>query len=126
MKSVLLIACALFYGFLPALIDFQHAVYIALIPILLGLTYFVFYRHKWGGPLLPWLFACAAAGRVAAYWWLNIRRGRTGSIVDEDVRVFGGMAGVCFAFSLWKWLRDHSETPNSAKQQIDEQGLRRR
>jgi len=114
MKSVLLIACALFYGFLPALLEFQHAIFIALIPILLGLTYFIFERHEWGGPLLPWLFACIAVGRVAAYWWLNVRRGRAGPIVDQDVWVFGGLSALCFAFSFRKWLGVHTETPNSA------------
>jgi hypothetical protein len=103
MRNALLIACALFYGFVPALIDFQHAIFIALIPILLGLTYFVFERHEWGGPLLPWLFACIAVGRVAAYWWLNARHGRTGPIVDQEVWVFGGVSGLCFALSFWKW-----------------------
>ena len=114
MRNALLIACALFYGFVPALIEFQHAIFIALIPILLGLTYFVFERHEWGGRLLPWLFACIAVGRVAAYWWLNARHGRTGPIVDQEVWVFGGVSGLCFALSFWKWLRDHNETPNPA------------
>jgi len=114
MKNVLLIACALFYAFLPAITDFQHAALIPLVPILLGVAYFVFHRHEWGGPLLPWLFACIAVGRVVAYWWLNFRRGRTGPIVDQDVWVCGGLSGLCFALSLWQWLRDNTETPNPA------------
>lgn len=85
MKNVLLIVCALFYAFLPAMADFQHAIFILLIPIMLGLVYFVFHRHEWGGPLLPWLFACIAVARVVAYWWVKVRRGRTGPIVDQDV-----------------------------------------
>ena len=39
MRSALLIACALFYAFLPAITNFRHAIFIALIPIALGLTY---------------------------------------------------------------------------------------
>jgi predicted ferric reductase len=112
MKTVLLVACAFFYAFLPAITDFQHAIFILLVPVMLGLVYFVFHRHEWGGPLLPWLFACTAVGRVAAYRWLNVRRGRTGPIVDQDVWVCGGLAGLCFVLSFWKWLRDRTETPN--------------
>jgi hypothetical protein len=113
MKSALLIACALFYGFFPAVTNFQHAVFIALVPILLGLAYFVLERHSWG-LLFPWLCACIAVGRVAAYWWMNVKRGRTGPIVDQEVWFFGGLSGLCFAFSFWKWLRGQSETPNPA------------
>jgi hypothetical protein len=114
MRNALLIACALFYGFLPAIWDFQHAILIALVPILLGLTYFVLDRHSWGGLLFPWLCACIAVGRVAAYWWLNVRRGRTGPIVDQEVWIFGGLAGLYFVFSFWKWLRAQNETRTSA------------
>ncbi len=113
MRSALLIACALFYAFLPAITNFRHAIFIALIPIALGLTYFVLDRHSWGGLLFPWLCGCVAVGRVAAYWWLNTRRGRTGPIVDQEVWFFGGLAGLCAAFNFWKWFRDHNETTQS-------------
>jgi hypothetical protein len=113
MKNALLIACALFYGFFPAVADFKHAISIALIPILLGLSYFVLERHAWG-QLFPWLCACIAVGRIAAYWWLKVRHGRTGPIADQEVWVFGGLSGLCFAFSFWRRLREHNETPNPA------------
>jgi len=115
MKSVLLILCALGYGLLPGAAGLRVSLpVIVLVPILLGLIYFVFWRHDSPPQLVPWLFACVAAGRVAAYWWLNSRHGRSGSLVDQDVWIFGGLAAVCFAFSLYKWMRSQSETPGSA------------
>lgn len=112
MKTVLLVACALGYGFLPAVADFCHAtLFTLLIPILLGLIYFVLYQNDWPARLVPCLFACAAVGRVAGYWWVNSRHGRTGSIVDAEVWVFGGLAAVGFAFAWWRWLREHTDIP---------------
>jgi hypothetical protein len=113
MRNALLIACALFYGFLPAIWDFQHAILIVLVPILLGLTYFVFHQHDWPPRLVPWLFACVAGGRIGAHWWLNVRHGRQGSLFDEDVWVFGGLAGISCAYKLWRWIRKHNETSAS-------------
>jgi len=104
MKSVLLIACALFYAFFPALAEIQHPVFIPLLPIVLGMVYFAFHRHEWGS-LLPWMLACIAVGRITAYWWMNVRRGRAGPLVDGDVWVAGGLAVLFFAYRCWKWLR---------------------
>jgi hypothetical protein len=112
MKNALLIACALFYAFLPAFPDFQHAIFIPIVGILLGVTYFVFHRHEWGGPLLPWLLACIALGRVAAYSWMKLRRGLTVPYVDGEALVCGGLAALSFVFSFWKWLTNHTEIPN--------------
>jgi hypothetical protein len=112
-KNVLLIVCALGYGFLPAAAGFETP-WMLLIPVLLGLIYFVFYRHDFGGRLLPWLLACAAVGRVAAYGWLNLRHGREGPLLDQEGWIFGGLAAVCFAFMLWNWIRHHNESSASA------------
>ena len=110
MKSALLVICALGYGFLPVVDEFPYATLFTLfIPILLGMIYFVLHQHDWPSQLVPWLFACAAAGRVAGYWWLNSRHGRVGSLVDTEVWVFGGLAALCFAFAWWRWLRDQTE-----------------
>jgi hypothetical protein len=114
MKNVLLIICALGYGVLPAMAAFQNAILIVLFPILLGLIYFVFYRHVWPPRLVPWLFACAAVGRVAAYWWMNLRHRHAGPVVDSEVWVFGGLAAVSFAYTWWKWMTRHTETSTSA------------
>ena len=113
MKSVLLVACALGFGFMPAVSGFVPvtALSIVLFPVLLGLIYFVLHGKDWPVDLVPWLFACIAVSRVAAYWWQNSRRGRQGSLVDGEVWVCGGLAAVCFAFVLYKWMRNQSETP---------------
>ena len=118
MKNALLIVCALGYGLFPVIAAFKST-FILLFPILLGLIYFVFHRHDFGGMLLPWLFACAALGRVAAYWWLNLKHARQGSLVDQEVWVFGGLAAVSFVFTLWTWIRLHAETSISAGLKID-------
>jgi hypothetical protein len=48
MKSVLLIICALGYGFLPGVAQFGYETLFTLfVPILLGLIYFVFHQHDW-------------------------------------------------------------------------------
>ena len=114
MKSVLLVACALGLGFLPGILDSSYAtLFTLIIPILLGVIYFVLDRHDWPPSLAPWLFACVAVGRVAGYWWLNSRRGRIGPLIDKDVWFFGGLAAVCFALTLYKWMSKQSETPKS-------------
>jgi hypothetical protein len=113
-KSVLLIVCALGFGLLPGAVGLpESTLVIVAFPILLGLIYFVFWRHDWTSQLGPWLFACIAVGRVAAYWWLNSRHGRSGALVDQDVWICGGLAVVSFAFRLYKWMRSQSETPGS-------------
>ena len=112
MKNALLIACALFYAFLPALPEVQHGIFIPIAAILLGLVYFVFHRHEWGGPLLPWLLACVALGRVAAYSWMRVKHGQTVPYVDGEVLVCGGLAALFFVLSFWKWLNSLNETPN--------------
>jgi len=108
MKSVLLVICALAYGFFPAAAEFRYA--FVLLPILLGLIYFVLHQHDWPPRLVPYLFACVAIGRVAGYWWLNSRHGRVGPVVDTEVWVAGSLAAVGLAFAWWRWLRDHNET----------------
>jgi len=114
MKNVLLVACALGFGFLPGIADFRYEnLFTLFIPILLGLIYFALNRHDWPPRLVPWLFACVAVGRVAGYLWLNSRGGRKGPVTDTDVWVFSGLAAVCFAFALWRWIRDHNETAAS-------------
>lgn len=113
MKNALLIICALGYGLFPVMAELETP-FRLLIPVLLGLIYFVLYRHDFGGRLLPWLFACAAVGRVAAYWWLNLKHARQGSLVDQEVWIFGGLAAVSLAFTLWKWIGRHTETSTSA------------
>jgi hypothetical protein len=112
-KNALLIICALGYGLLPAAAGFESP-FVLLVPVLFGLIYFVLHRHDFGGPLLPWLFACVTVGRVAAYWWLNLKHARQGSLVDQEVWVFGGLAAVTFAFTFWKWISRHNESPASA------------
>jgi hypothetical protein len=111
MKSVVFVACALGFGFMPAIFGFvpASALSIVIAPVLLGLIYFVLHGKDWPTGLVPWLFACIAVSRVAAYGWLNSRRGRQGSLVDGDVWVCGGLAAVCFAFMLYKWMRNQSE-----------------
>jgi hypothetical protein len=104
----------LFYGLAPAIFNF-HPIFILIVPILLGLAYFVLHRNDWGR-LFVWMLACAAAGRVAAYWWLNTRRGRVGALDDEEVWECGGLAGLCLAVMFWKWLRDHTEDSRAAKE----------
>jgi hypothetical protein len=115
MKNVLLVVCALGFGLLPCWSGLPESMLtVVVFPILLGLIYFVFWRHDdYPAQLGPWLFACIAASRVAAYWWLNSRRGRSGSLVDQEVWIFGGLAAVSFAFSLYKWMRGQSESPGS-------------
>ena len=115
MKSVLLVACALGFGFLPVVADFpqENLFTLVAIPILLGLIYFVFHQHDWPSRLIPWLFACVAVGRIGAYWWMNSKHGRQGSLFDQDVWVFGGLAAIGCAYKLWRWIRDYSETPAS-------------
>jgi hypothetical protein len=111
MKSVLLVVCALGFGFLPAIGDLRYATLFTLfMPILLGLIHFVLHRHDWPARLVPWLFASIAIGRVAGYGWLNSRQGRLGPLVDQDVWFFGGLAAISFAFAWWGWLRDLTET----------------
>lgn len=114
MKNVLLVACALGFGFLPGIADFRYAnLFTLFIPILLGLIYFVFHQHDWPPALVPWLFACVAVGRIGAYSWMNSRHGRQGNVIDQKVWVFGGLAAISFAYKLWRWMRDHNETPAS-------------
>lgn len=113
MKGGLLVICALDYGFLPAVAEFQNPALIVLLSIFLGLIYFVFHRHD-RSPLAPWLFACVAVGRVAAYWWMNLRHGRVGPVFDSEVWIFGGLAAAMFAFMFWKSLRGQNETSASA------------
>ena len=111
MKSVLFVVCALGFGFLPAIWDLCSSTIVVLfIPVLLGLIYFVWHRQDWAPRLGPWLWACIGVSRVAGYWWLNSRHGRTGPVADADVWFFGGLAAAGFAFAWWKWLRDHTET----------------
>jgi len=111
MKSVLLVACALRFGLLPAIWRSSDTTLFTLFsPILLGLIYFVFHQHDWPPRLVPWLFACVAVSRIAGYRWLNQRHGGVGPLVDDDVWVFGGLAAASFAFAWWRWLRDHTET----------------
>lgn len=112
MKSVLLVICALGYGFLPVVADLQYVTLFTLfIPFLLGLIYFVLHQHDWPRPLVPSLFACMAVGRVAGFWWLNSRHGRVGPMVDAEVWVFGGLGVVGFAFAWWRRVTGHSEIP---------------
>jgi hypothetical protein len=112
MKSVLLVICAAGYGLIPSLAGFQTpALLVVLGAILLGLIFFVLHTKDWPAPLVPWLLACIVAGRTAAYWWLNARHARNGPIFDSEVLVFGGLATVCFAFVLYRWMRDQNENP---------------
>jgi len=115
MKNVVLFACALGFGFLPVIagLPFENLFTLIAIPILLGMIYFVFHQHDWPPRLVPWLFACVAVGRIGADWWMNSRHGRQGRLFDQDVWVFGGLAAVSFAYKLWRWIKDHSETPTS-------------
>ena len=113
MKSVLLIICAVGYGFVPAAAGFQNPIFIVLVPVSLGAIYFVLHRHDWPMTLVPWLFAFISGGRIAAYCWLNSRRGRIGPIVDEEVWIFGGLAAVTFSFMFWKWMKSQNETQAS-------------
>ena len=55
MKNVLLVACALAFGFLPAIADFPYVTVFTLVafPILLGLIYLVFHQHDWPHRLTP-------------------------------------------------------------------------
>jgi len=100
MKSVLLVSCALAYGFFPAVAEFRYA--FVLLPLLLGLIYFALHQHDWPPRLVPYLFACVAIGRVAGYSWLNSRHSRVGPIADAEVWLFGGLAVFSFVFKLWR------------------------
>ena len=112
MKNVLLVACALGFGLFPGVWGFQHVTLFTVIaiPILGGIIYFVLHGQDWPARLVPWLFACVAVGRVAAYYWLNPRDGRHASLVDSEVWIFGGLAAISFAYKVWKWMRNQSET----------------
>lgn len=112
MKNVLLVAGALGIGLLPAIAGVQHATLftVVAIPVLLGMIYFVLHGQDWPARLVQWLFACVAVGRVAAYYWLNPRDGRHASLVDSEVWTFGGLAAISFAYKVWKWMRNQSET----------------
>ena len=112
MKHVVFVACALGFGILPGIAGLPHEslLTVAAFGILLGLIYFVLHGQDWPPRLVPWLFACVAVGRLAAYWWLKLRHDRQGPLVDTDVWIFGGLAAVCFAYDLWKWIRNRGET----------------
>lgn len=109
MKNVLLVACALGFGFLPGVWGFQRVnlFIVVAIPILLGIIYFVLHGQEWPTRLVPWLLACVAVGRVAAYYWLNPRDCRHASLVDSEVWICGGLAAISFAYKL---MRNQSET----------------
>jgi hypothetical protein len=119
MKIVVFLACAILYGFMPAIADFRYEYLFILFPILLGLIYYVLHGKDWPPRLVPWLLACIAGGRVAAYCWLNSRHGRIGPLVDADVWVFGGLAAVSFAFAWWRRINGHTETPTSTNPKIN-------
>ena len=115
MKRALLVICALGYGVLPAILEAPHvSLFTLFIPVLLGLIYFGFYQYDWPPRLITWLFACIAGGRLGGYWWMNLRYGRVGPLVDGDVWIFGALAAVGFAFAWYRRLRDHTEIPNDA------------
>ena len=114
MKSVLLVACSLACGVLPALGNVQTpAIFVVLGSILMGMIYFALHTKVWPARLIPWLLACTAASRIAAYWWMNTRHGRKGPVVDSDVWAFGSLAAIYFSFELYRWLRIHNESPAS-------------
>ena len=118
MKSALLITCALGYGFLPGIANFQYETLLTLfVAFLLGLIFFVLHQHDWPPRLFPWLFACAAMGRVTGYVWFNSRHGRVGSVVDTDVWVFGGLAALGFALRWWRWTRGDTQAPKDENPQ---------
>jgi hypothetical protein len=118
MKSVLLIICALGYGFLPGIAHFQYETLFTLfVPILLGLIYFVLHQYDWPAHLVPWLFVCLAIGRITGYWWFNSRHGHVGPVVDAEVWVFGALAALCFASVWWRWTKGETQAPKDVNPQ---------
>ena len=116
MRNVLLILAALAFGFLPAIAAAQYVTLFTLfIPVLLGLIYFVFWRHDWPAFLVPWLFVCAVVGRVSARLWLNSRLGQSGPAFDQFAWTFIVLTAIWYGLVLWSRKTRADRSKSSAK-----------
>jgi hypothetical protein len=112
MKHGLLVLAAFAFGVI-SVEDSRYATWFTLLSgILLGLVYFVLLRVHWPRRIAPWLFACAALGKVAGNLRFRVQFGRVGPLTDWSV---WGFAAVSLGlFVLERWPRKIHDGPSKS------------
>jgi len=109
LKDGLFIVCALGYGLIEVMPEIWSR-WLLLVPVLLGVIYFVLNAHDWPTRLIPWVFACVVVGRVTGHWWNNSRGAHMSPLMDGEGWFWLGLAAVCFVTRWWRSV--HGQTSN--------------